>query len=442
MPYRRSTLGPEAPALPVPSMPALGMLEPNAPHQAQRSLDTLVSSCRVLGAWGLQGSAKFSVLDGVAPVYDPGDRKYPDESTARVVLRLYNVPITPGHVVCLDVVALPGGPTQWQPVTNEWAESSRGGHVTATVTYRNGDAQSVIAAATVTPSSSKRVYGAEPASAHVALEEYSAAANPFGMVPSAIDREKFARGGDVVVDVVVTYTGSPRVVDFAVVERPAAMVVDTTSSEWPSAMYAAGGSPYEQLPSEYPVEQLSSTDPGGGLEAIRRALEQHGLQLGPCLAWQSSGRESATNMLAWLDYDDGTGDDEAPAVSSASSSYVFLPYLAGLASTQFPGHQLGHYARQARDSDEFLDGRTGVLPVWAVVYAKATAGVFKWQAGMNEWSAITLPVTGLTWGWTIRPGWIETGISPEDAPVARLLGKDTGGATWYWRYGGLFMRQR
>jgi hypothetical protein len=442
MPYRRAGLGPEAPALPAVSMPALGMLEADAPHQAQRSLDTLVSSCRVLGAWGLQGSAKFSVLDGDAPVYNPGDRKYPDADTPRVVLRLYSIPITPGHVVGLDVVALPSGPTQYQPSTNDWKESGRGGDVRATVTYRNGDAQSVSATAVVTPTASDRIYGAEPANGHAALETYSATANPFGVVPSAVDREKFARGGDVVVDVVVTYTGSVRVVDFAIVERPSAIVVDTTSSEWPSNMYSAGGSAYEELPSEYPVTQLTTTDPGGGLEACRRALEQHGLQLGPCLAWQSSGREATGNMLTWLDYDDGTGDDEAPALSSSSSSYVVMPYLAPLSSAQFPGFPLGGYARQARDSDEFLDGCTGVLPVWAVVYARATAGVFKWQAGMNEWSAITLPVTGLTWGWTIRPGWIETGISPEDAPLARLLGKDTGGATWYWRYGGLFHRQR
>jgi hypothetical protein len=423
-------------------MPAGGVLNPDGPHQALRSLDTLVSSCRVLGAWGLQGSAFFSVPDGDAPAYDPGDRIYPDDDTARVVLRLDSVPLTPGHVVGLDVVALPSGPTQFQPLTNEWAESGRGGHITATVTYSNGDAQTVTATATVTPSASDRVYGAEPANGHAALETMQANANPFGLVPSAVDREKFARGGDVLVDVVVTYTGSIRGVGFAIVERPSAMVVDIASGEWPSAMYSVGGAPYQELPSEYPVEQLTSSDPGGGVESLRRALEQHGLQLGPCLAWQASGREAAGNMLSWLDYDDGTGDDEAPAITSSSSSFVFLPYLAGLASTQFPGFQLGSYARQARDSDEFFDARTGVLPVWATVYAKATAGVFKWQAGMNEWSAITIPVTGSTWGWFIRPGWIEVGTAPDDAPLGRLLGKDTGGASWSWRYGGLFLRQR
>lgn len=417
------------------------MLNPDAPHQAMRSLDTLVSSCRVLGTWGLQGSAFFSILDGDSPVYDPGDRKYPDAETARVVLRLSSIPITPGHVVGLDVVALPSGPNQYQPLSNEWAESGRGGTVTMTVTYTNSDAETITAVAGVTPSASDRVYGAEPANGHASLETYSATATPFGLVPSAVDREKFARGGDVLVDVVVEYAGSPRVVSFAVVERPAAMVVDMGSAEWPSAMYAAGGAAYEQLPSDYPVEQLTSSDPGGGVEGLRRALEQHGLQLGPCLAWQSSGREGV-DMLTWLDYDDGTGEDEAPPFTSSSSSFIFLPYGAALASAQFPGFQLGGYARQARDSDEWFDGRTGVLPVWATVYAYAKEGVFQWRTGLSEWSAINIDATGEAWGWFIKPGWIEVGTAPDDAPVARLLGKDTGAASWRWRYGGLFHRQR
>jgi hypothetical protein len=443
MPYRRATLSLDAPISPPVNMPALGMLGPDAPHLAQKSLDSLVSSCRVLGAWGLQGSGKFSIPDGTNPTYNPGDRLYPDEDTPRVVLRMTSVPLTPGHVVGIDVTALPSGPTQVQFETNDWTESGRGGQIILTVTYSNSDAQTVVATCVVTPTSSVRVYGAETASAHAALEAYSATAAPFGIVASAVDREKFARGGDVLVSFEVSYTGSVRVADFAVVERPAAIIVDTTSSEWPSAMYTQGGAPYDALPSEFPITQLSTADPGGGHVAIRRALEQHGMQLGPCLAWQSSGREGAS-ILTWLDYDDGTGDDEAPAIASSSTSYVMQPY--GFApSAQFPGYQMGNYARQIRDSDAWFDGRTGVLPVWAVVYAKGTSALYKWQTGLTEWSAVVVPITsGASFGWVIRPGWIEVGTAPDDAPVARLLVDDAsgGGVVTAWRYAGLFFRQR
>jgi hypothetical protein len=442
MAYRRSALRPDAPELPAPSMPALAMLEPEAPHLAMRSLDTLVSSCRVLGTWGLQGSAAFAVPDGDSPEYDPGDRIYPDEDTPRTVLRLYAIPITPGHVVGLDVLALPSGPTQYQPTTDEWKESGRGGQIRALVTYYNSDAETVDASAVVTPSASVDIYGAEPASHHDNIETYSATANPFGFVPSMVDRQKFARGGDVLVDVVLTYTGSPRGVDVAIVERPAALVVDQADSEWPSAMYSAGGEPYESLPSEFPVTSVSSSDPGGGLTAVRRALEQHGRQLGPCLAWMTSARESAGSMLSWLSYDDGTGDDEAPAVTSISSTFEQLPFLAPPPTAQSPGFQLGNYARQARDCDEFLDGRTGVLPVWATIYADATAGQFQWRVGVDEWSSINLEVTGAAWDWFIVPGWVEVGVSPDQSFIARLLGRDSLGSLWGWRYAGLFFRQR
>jgi hypothetical protein len=443
MPYRRVGQTLAAPVLPATSMPAQAMLEPVGPHQAQRALDTLVSSCRVLGTWGLQGSGMFSIPAAATPTYETDPRIYPDDSTARVVLRLYRIPLTPGHVVGLDVLALPSGPTQYSPETGQWDENGRGGHVTITVTYRNADADTATGSASVTPTGSDRVFGAEPALALGALESYAVTTTPFGLIASAANREKFARGIGVLVDVVVSYTGSVRIADFAVVERPSAMIVDTTSDEWPSNMYASSGTPYADLPSEYPVEQLTTSDPGGGLEAIRRALEQHGQQLGPCLAWQSSGREGA-DILTWLGYDDGTGDDEAPAINSSSTSYVVLPYGAALASTHFPGFQLGGYARQARDGDVFFDARTGVLPVWAVVYGRGDNATFKWQTGLTEWSAVTLPFASGSFGWVIRPGWVEVGTAPDDAPVARLLTKDNqiGGVIAGWRYAGLFFRPR
>lgn len=434
MPYRRRALTTNTPALPAPSMPALEPIDPDGPHQAQAALDTLVSSCRVLGSYGLQGATTFTVPDDENPA--SASRFYPDEDTSRVFLRLQGIPLTPGHIVGLDVVSLPCGPTQYEKDTGQWMEAGRGGQIQIDVTYTNSDADTVDASASVTPSSSVAVFGAEPASPFDALHVQRATASPFGLVPSAVDRGKFARGGDVLVDVVGRIVGAPRPVHVAVVERPSSIVVDLTSSEWPSNMYSNGAGPYEHLPTPYPATALSSTDPGGGTGAIRRALEQHGLQLGPCLAWWTSAQEKYDTLLDW------DTDDEAPSYSSTSSSFVVIPYGSAV-TANFPSFPSGGYARQARDSDAFLDGRTGVLPVWAMVYAKATLGAFQWRVGTTEWSAIDLPVTGGSWGWVIRPGWVETGTCVEDGLDLRLLGKRTGSLeTWEVRYGGVFMRQR
>jgi hypothetical protein len=425
-------------------MPPLGMIEPNGPHLAQRGLDTLVSSGRVLAAYGLQGAASFTLPDGDAPGYNPGDRKYPDDETPRVVLRTHEIPLTPGHVVALEVVALPGGPTQYQPTANEWKESSRGGTVELAVTYSNDDPATVDAVASVTPSASLQIYGAEPPNRHARLETHSSIASPYSQPVSGAALELYGRGGDVTAQITVSYVGSPRVVDLAVVERPYAMVVDKASSEWPSAMYTSGDQAYAVLPSDYPVTKIATADPAGGVEGIRRALEQHGLQLGPCLAWMTSAREASGTQLAWINYDDGTGiDDEAPPVTNTSATDVMMPYAVAY-NANLPGFPTGGYGRQARDSDEWFDGRTGVLPVWAAVYAKATAGRFTWRtAGANEWSSVSLPVTGGAYAWFVKPGWIEVGTSPEDGPLLRLFGRRTGSSeTWGWRAGGVFMRQR
>ncbi len=443
--YRRLALSSNAPALPARSMTALAVIEPDGPHQAMAALDTLVSSCRVLAGTGMYGCSTFTTPDGEPAEYSGSPRIYWDEVTPRVVLRMGPVPLTPGHIPELRVLALPSGPTQLDTGTNDFVESGRGGTITMRVTYTNGDAETVTKEVAVSPPASQALYGAEPASCHDALSWHVAAAWPWANLPSAVDLEKWTRGADVKVTIVVSYEGSPRVVDLAVVERPAQIVVDVEASEWPTAMYTEAGQPYAELPSDYPISRLSTLDAGGGLEAIHRALEQHGKQLGPCLAWWSAAREEYGTLLAWVSYD-GTGDDEAPAVTGNSTSFRNIPFSLAPPLAGLPGFMLGGYARQARDGNAWLDGRTGVLPVWVVAWAKGTAGAtqIQFRAGDDEWSAINLeaPSGPSAWGLWIAPGWVEVGVGPEDAPIGRFYAKDSGSNTWYCRAAGCFMRKR
>jgi len=439
MAIRQKPLSYTVPDNPASSMPALDAVEPVGPHLAQRALDTLPSSVRVLGELGLQGSGSFTVPAAANPTYNPGVRIYPDVATERVAYRLSSVQLTPGHVVELQLLAIPSGPCQRQISTQVWAEDGRGGSVIMRVTYRNDDGETTLSQVAVSPNASQLLYAAEPTSAHDALETLAATAYPFQALPSAVEVERWMRGYTRA-DITVSYVGSVRPVDIAVVERPSQIAVDTASPTWPSALYVDAGVPYAELPSDYPITQLATLDPAGGLEAIRRALEQHGAQLGPCLAWYSSAQELASNLDQWIAYGLGTGDNEAPPFLTTSTTPVSLPY--GVAATDaFPGYQLGGYARRARDSDEWLDGRTGVLPVWHAAYARSTNGRVQFRAGTSQWSAIEAPFTLGTFEWKVVPGWIEVGVGPEDAPVGRFWAWSPSGAQTRVRYAAVFHRQ-
>lgn len=426
-------------------MPALDLLEPDGPHQAIAALDTLPRSTRVLAEFGFSGSLAFIVDDATPPVAGPAaTRSYPNDSTPRVVFRMTNVPITPGHLVGLDVTALPGGPTQWEPTTGNYEESSRGGSINMVVTYRNSDPASFVASCSISPAASQELYGAIPVDAFEAMTEHEATAVPWPQDPTAADLEALTRGGDVVVDIDVSVTGSPRLVDVAIVERPQQIVVDMASDTWPAAMYTGAGAPYPALPSDYPITQLSTTDPGGGLESLRRAVEQAGVQLGPCLMWWTSADEIEGTILDWVSYDGGTGTDEAPSKAVTTDTFRNLPFTTAPPLNELPGHQLGNYARQTTASDNFLDGRTGVLPVYFAAYASTTAdGVVQARAGGDEWSAINLDITSGTFGWELTAGWIEVGTCPEDGPIGRFYARSLMAAqTTETRYAGVFFRSR
>ena len=439
MAYRRSPLSLDAPTLAAPNATALGQIEPVAPHTAQLALDTLISGPRVITELGLQGSHAFTIPADANPTYSPGVRIYPDAETERTASRLREVELTPGHLLELLVLALPSGPTQTSPSAGSYEEDGRGGSVELTVVYTNGVDQS-IATAQVTPPASAEVWGSEPASAHDGLIPMSAIALPWGLLPSAADVERWT-ARRVKAAIKIAYQGSVRPVHVAVVERPAQIAIDTSSSEWPTNAYTDAGQPYAEIPSDYPITQLTGSDPGGGLEAIRRALEAHGALLGPCLWWWCSLLEEQPSILKWVSYDGGTGDDEPPPWTTASTTPVQVGTDGPISSeAELPGALLGGYARQSGASDEFFDGRTGVLPVWLVAYGRSANGLAQFRSGASDWTTIdvALPVG---YDWAIVPGWVEVGVGPEDGPIGRLFAWSPTGDDVDMRYGALFYRR-
>jgi hypothetical protein len=438
--YRQLTITESAPTLADPSAVPLKATKPETVLTTLQAMDTLPGSGgRVRMQWGLHGADAFLVPVDDNPLTAPGARTYPDVDTPRVVARSYGIPVTPGHWLGLDVMAIPSGPTQVNTGTNTFAEDSRGGLLRATVTYWNDDGQSVTATAEVILGASQLLYAAEAANPFGALILKQATAIPMLINADASHWQKWLRGVDVYADVILEEVGSPRIVDAYITERPSAMVVDQTDPRWPSAMFCEGGAPYATLPSDYPIEQLTSTDQGGGANSVRMATLEHGRQLGPVIGVWHSATQHGNTLAEWVDYTAtdvpafGTGDDEAPAyvVTGASEALMDFGAPSGY-SAQYPGFLPGHYARQVDHGDDFLDGRTGVIPVWASAYMKTETGstaTVRISSGTPEgWSEIKLTTTSTSWGWVTVAGWLEVGIGPEDAlPILRWLANDTAG---------------
>ena len=433
MAYRSITqkTKPTAPELPEPGAAALVATSTDVPHAALHSLDTLLASGgRVMFHTGLMGANEFVIPNGDDP--EGASPIYPNSTTWRVVARGRGIPITPGSFPWLEVVALPSGPMQAPPVLSAYLKDGAGGDIELVVTYNNGDAQTTTVTAAISIEASQVYHQGEPPAPYFSLVIREASAAPNTQVQlSAAWWHRWTRGEDVTCDWVLRYRGSPRVIDLAVVERPLLLVADTTDSRWPSAMYG-NGQPLQQLPGEYPIQQIASADPALGTASIRRALYAHGRLLGPCLAWWSSDTEHVSALSAWISYHSGTGDDEAPAWTMTGTTPTLLgsDSLTTVSDNNF-GWRLGHYARQAGHGDDFLDGRTGVLPVWVSAYVKTSAGTATISVRTDEvgWSEIVLEATNTDWDFVRVPGWLEVGTGPEDAPVLRAWVSNSGANT-------------
>lgn len=426
----------------VPALPGVGFvpLQPTAPapvHDTIAGVDTLPQSGhRVIGEWGLRGGDSFLCPSGTDP-FETVSRLYPDKDTPRVVFRAQGVALTPGHLVAVTVATIPSGPLQRYVVAFGWFTlDGAGGEVELEVTYRNGDADSWTSKATISLAPSELLWSSEPAAPHFAMTSTTATATISLLQPTAANWEKYLRGGDVVADITVTEVGFPRVVDGHVHEVPSMIVVDQADARWPTAMYSAGAEPYGQLPVDYPVQQLSATDPAGGTASLRRALYSHGRELGPLMWGWSSAAWHTQTLDEWISYDAGTGDDEAPAASTTGTTPTLLPFGSTTGGDLLPGWALAHYARQVDHGDHFLDGRTGVLPVWIAAYCRVSAGTGTFELRTDDvgWSIVKWTTTSTTWGWVVTPGWLEVGTGPEDAPAARLWAWNSGANDTQIRY--------
>lgn len=399
-------------------------------HEALLALDSVLGSGRrVLLDASLAGATRFLVEDNLDTT--SATRIYPDRTTPRVVARARGVPLTPGHVVALELLGLPSGPTQQGAVFMGFSLDSVLGSVALEVTYHAGAISKTVSVELELAPSEVEPHAGEPGDVWGSLLELDALA-----LPELVDAGDSAwatwAGPGVTVDLVLRYSGSPRVVDCHVAERPLRAAVDPTDDRWPAAMYTeieqqTAGSPLGSYPSEWPTTRLTDDDPGCGTVAMLEGIRALG-RLGPVLFSWTSHREGQA-LADIVSYSDGSGDDEAPPLAFEGDEWTLLqPPIQMSGSSALPGWPLGNFARDAVHAGEVLDGRAGVVPVWLAIYWRASPGVtaqLELRAASWSWSTMHAETSDDAWAWSIVPGWLEAGLGPHAPIIARAYVRTT-----------------
>ena len=398
-------------------------------HEALVGLDTTINSARrVLLEAGLRGSSRFMVLDG-APTLSQF-RTYPDTDTPRVVARATAMPLTPGYLVALELVALPSGPTQApDDLMITWEEDDRSGVVELRVTYRNAAGDIALATASIQVDGSGEILGAEPLDPWQALAVDGDLAMPGPWAPDPVEWAKWT-GIGVSVDLELRYRGSPRVLDVVAVERAWSSTVELSAPRRPAAFYTGeDGEPLELPASEYPIVRTSEADRALGAESIVEAIAETGAVLGPVL-WSWSSHDEADPLHEIVEYDGGIGDGEALAVEVAGDTWTLLASTSVADVAAAPGLLTGNYAAGLRGSAaELLDTRAGVIPVWISAYWRTSneSAPAQLEVRASEWSEVSLASSSTAWAWTRVPAWLEVGPDPEARVAARVLWRCPGG---------------
>ena len=436
MTHRSLFLSAKVPAVPDPDAAALEQTSPAVPHAAARGTDSILASGRrVLARYGLRGDSEWKLVpDGSDPT--SGSQIYPTSDTARVVMRATEIPLTPGYLVRLDVLALPSGPTQQSDGLGGYELDVALGQVIAYVTYRSPDGlvEHDVEAAIDIPASAAP-FAAEPDGAVAAALTRTVVA-----VPQVVDAgpEQWAEWSavGVEVDIRVEVVGACRVIDLALVEQPA-RVVCSLDDAWPSPLYADGlGAAWAQPITSWPQTQISADDKGGGVVALAEGVAAHGDLLGPVLWSWSSGSEGDT-LANWL------AANEAPAFTSSGTTARHVP-TSSSSPGDLPAALTGcQGATLLQSGDDALGRRTGVQPVWIAAYMRISGtGTAYLRVETSDLDSYTLETTSLVFEWVRVAGWLEVGASPEDSREIRAwLDASVGGINGEVRYIQISRRQ-
>lgn len=398
-------------------------------HQQLLAQDRVVGSGRrVLLRSGLMGSHRFGIAD-VDPE-DTASQIYPTATAERTVARAARVPLTPGSVVAMQVIALPSGPVQRHVGGDDpWDVDGAGGSVKLKVRYRSQTGFTKDREIDLSFPASTLTYAAQPSAdsaAWAAVLRNHGVCYPADQPVPITTVERYSAPGSSV-DLELIHIGSPRIVDVCVYELPFMLARRDDRETWqPAHLYTIGGDqPYGFYPSNYPQTRAGDEDPALGTEVLSKVLLEQGKQLGPTLFDWSSYVANDMSLTGEMD-----------PVEVTSTSWVNLTRSAVTAwSEDVHGVSVGcgGYARRYRTSGwpAILRDRQGVIHTRARVYGKGK-GTIRIQT--KDWSYVDVPVSNLTdYEWTERLHHLCCGIHPESDTRVSLWAKADSGYTLYVR---------
>jgi len=425
-------------------------------HQQMHAQDRIIGSGRrilmqlplgpVPGTWIVDDDPATGVVDPI----------YPDVDTEYVLARSPTVCVTPGSVLRAHLMAIPSGATvknNGTEISPDWVADAAGGAVIISVTLTHPDTTTITETRDIEIKPSQLDYAAKPDGAGDCWGIVEEHAEWFVPLDFDVDPAVAAKwsASFLTATITISQRGSPRVIDLTIYEHPREVVRDIeTATRYPTHLYTQGGAPHQGYPLTFPVEQATATDPRFGMEHLIEVAKEQGLQLGPMIACGSCWDHQSTigDMFSTSAYggDDfgQTGDDEAPAIETTTTSFHHLLNSAWTTwSADLPGYSMGcgAYGRHARSSGTLITPNSGSVDVVLAVYGNVgigADGTWRWQASEHAYWDIL--VTEATDTWHLIEAEVPCGTGPEDDFTLVPMTKAGAASSMFSRYWAIFYR--
>lgn len=424
--YRKQTLGQGGSV--APAVPPLGALKPMLAQPAvevMRALDRVAQQGRrVVASLGVQGTDEWGVSED-NPDATPA-AIYPDRTSWRERAR-FRFELTPGHTLVARGWCLPAGETQVMRLvlgTPFWFSDGRHGRIRIAATFTARDATTSIVTKTITTPASTLQYGSTDHSAGAVFRDM-AELGPIEIVPSGFltnaATQRLFSSQHCTVDLVLSVQGSCRVGDFYVYETPASEVcVDTDGVTYRTRGYLAGTPDAPHVLPKFPRYRNSALDLRGGTYGLLATAAAQRQRLGPMLLHWTAFEETLSTFAT---------DFAARTTTSDTFVDVIDPTLTSWSASS-PGFSVscGGYARDWKDAGYFVfRDRTAAIPVLVRVRGRGiTAGTstVRVQTSACSFVDVVLPVGSTDWQESY--GWLEVGISPDQASNAMIFMRHVG----------------
>lgn len=381
---------------------------------AKESSEVFCNTVRTLLSIGMHGAESMQIPSDDLPTED---QVYPLKTRETVVCRRPPIRLTPGCFPTVRGLALPSGPcSKFFFAIDKWVYDGSYGQIKLSADYDNGVDTSTVEQIIDIPSSDN-ADNKETTSAGAAWAEFI----PFEceLIPGFV-ASQYMDGATV--EITVSYLGAPRVVDLGIYELAIQYSRNTATDpdEWINPIVDTAA-----LPSQYPIEELSSTDPFYGSKLLADAAARQQRELGPLLMEWS----------AWSETDVSVTAAECPGINITSTSFVDLrnTSLTGWASTH-PGWSVssGGSAQQFNTSNHLVEMRAldAVVPVRCWVWgSRSVSGTSVVRFQTQLYSICEVLITSSTAQWWSATGHLRCGIGAEDASVLEILCKASTGST-------------